>query len=168
METAEQTRYRAIATGVNFLAQDRPELLYIAKEVCRYMGNPTVVAWGKLKRIVRYLVKHPRAVLKFKNQDLPYRIDTYCDSDWSACKRSRKSISGGVVMFGEHMIRAWSLTQAIIALRSGETEYYSLLKGASVSAGIQAICDDIDIYLDNVLHTDSAAAKGMARRKGAG
>ena len=36
---------------------------------------------------------------------------------------------GGMVFIGEHWVKGWSHTQAVIALSSGEAEYYGLVKG---------------------------------------
>ena len=47
----EQTRYRALAARLNFLAVDRPDLLYAAKECARRMSSPRNRDWEALKRI---------------------------------------------------------------------------------------------------------------------
>ena len=35
-------------------------------------------------------------------------------------------------MLGSHMIKGWSTTQSVIALSSGEAEYYGLVRGSSI------------------------------------
>ena len=47
--------------------------------------------------------------------------------------------------FGRHVLKASSSTQAIVALSSGEAEYYGLAKGASVGLGTQAMLVDLGI-----------------------
>ena len=54
--------YRACAARANFLAQDRADIQYATKEVCRGMAKPTQADMVKLKRVVRYLKDSPRAV----------------------------------------------------------------------------------------------------------
>ena len=72
------------------------------------------------------------------------------------------------------MIKAWSATQKVIALSSGEAEYYGLVKGASMAKGTQAIMMDMGLNMKirsmghDTIHTDSSAAKGIATRKGLG
>ena len=39
-------------------------------------------------------------------------------------------------MHGQHMIKSWSSTQALIALSSGEAEYYGLVKAAGAGLGV--------------------------------
>ena len=132
------------------------------------MARPNTSSWGRVRRLGRYLVEHPRAVQIFEHQGLPHKLTIFCDSDWAACKESRKSTSCGCIMLGSHLLRAWSSTQAIIALSSGEAEYYALLKGASAGSGLQAIMDDVGVFLPMCLCTDSAAAKGIVQRRGLG
>ena len=71
-------------------------------------------------------------------------------------------------MMGGHLIKGWSTTQAVIALSSGEAEYYCIVKGASVGLGIRSVLRDLGFNVRLVVHTDSSAAKGMASRKGLG
>ena len=65
---SEHTRFRGLAARANFLAADRPDIVYAAKEICRFMAKPTDLATQAMKRLGRYLKKHPRMVfsLPFK------------------------------------------------------------------------------------------------------
>ena len=104
----------------------------------------------------------------FRWQSATRDLHTYTDSDWAGDKISRKSTSGGVAMLGNHCIKAWSTNQQVIALSSGEAEYYGLVKGASVALGIQSIMRDLGIKTTIQLLTDASAAKGIANRMGLG
>ena len=51
----------------------------------------------------------------------------------------------------------------------GEAEYYGLVKGGSVSIGIQSMAADMGVSLSAiVLKTDASAATGIASRRGLG
>ena len=69
---------------------------------------------------------------------------------------------------GKHVIKSWSLTQSVIALSSGETEYYGLVKGASLAMGTRSFIADLGIDMGIRVRTDSTAAKGIASRTGLG
>ena len=71
-------------------------------------------------------------------------------------------------MLGHHMVKSWSVTQAVIALSSGEAEYYGIVKGSSVGLGIRSVLADLGCKTRLVVCTDSSAAKGMASRRGLG
>ena len=71
-------------------------------------------------------------------------------------------------MFGGTAVRGWSTTQSVIALSSGEAEYYAALKGASVALGFQSMLADLGITAKITLYTDSSAARGIIHRAGLG
>ena len=71
-------------------------------------------------------------------------------------------------MLGQHCVKTWSNTQAIIALSSGEAEYYGVVKAASIGLGCRALLKDLDKKTNIIVHTDAEAAKGIASRMGLG
>ena len=68
------------------------------------------------------------------------------------------------------MIKSWSSSQAVIALSSGEAEYYALVKSASVGTGVESMLGDLGMkYEDKItLKSDASAAIGIANRVGVG
>ena len=128
------------------------------------LSDPTGQDWVKLKRLTRHLKGHPRCVIKDKYQEYHDKLDVWVDSDFAGCKKSRKSISGGVIVFGHCPIKTWSPNQAVIALSSGEAEY-AMVKGASVGIGIVNMLCDLGMDKERIrLKTDSSAALGIAHR----
>ncbi len=71
-------------------------------------------------------------------------------------------------MFGNHALKSWSTTQQVIALSSGEAEYYSMVRGGSMGLGINAIASDLGLSFKVIVKTDASAAQGIASRKGLG
>ena len=132
------------------------------------MSKPTRNDWTKLKRIARYLSQHPRALYKYNFQRRPSYLDVFSDSNWAGCLKTRKSTQGGVCKFGGHCIRSWSSTQSIIALSSGEAEFYGVVKAASIALGHRSMFRDMSLSIYPRLYTDAEAAKGMAARTGLG
>ena len=132
------------------------------------MSKPTTNDMITLKRLGRYLVGKPRLVNCLYSQHTPSDIHCFVDADWAGCVRTRRSTSGGGIRFGKHMIKAWTGTQASIALSSGESEYYALVKGVSQGLGTQALFLDFGISVELHVHTDSSAAKGITERVGLG
>ncbi len=100
-----------------------------------------------------------------KYQENHGEINVWVDSDFAGCRRTRKSTSGGLVMWGNHPLKSWSTTQGIIALSSGEAEYYGMVKGGSIGLGMRAILRDLGIEGKVKIKTDASAAKGIASRK---
>ena len=71
-------------------------------------------------------------------------------------------------MFGASAVKGWSSNQSVIALNSGEAEYYAALKGASSALGFKAMLADLGIESKIILYTDSSAARGIIHRAGLG
>ncbi len=58
---------------------------------------------------------------------------------------TRKSTNGGLIRLLTHLIKSWSNTHSVVALPSGEAEYYGLVRGASIGLGLKAILGDLGI-----------------------
>ena len=72
-------------------------------------------------------------------------------------------------MLGDHLIKTWASTQTVVALSSGEAEYYGVTKGACEGLGIVGLLEDLgDQRVPVEVLTDSSAAKGIASRRGVG
>ena len=56
----------------------------------------------------------------------------------------------------------------MIALSSGEAEYYGMVKAASVGSGMQSVLRDFEINLKLILKSDASAATSIASRRGLG
>ena len=66
---------------------------------------------------------------------------------------------------GNRVIKAWAHTQSVIALSSGEAEYFGMVKGASYSLGLRSLASDLGIDSDQASIercADSSAAAGIA------
>ena len=167
LERSKHTPYRAVVARANYLASDRPDIQFSAKEICRWMSSPTELALRALKRLGRYVVGHRRLVYKYPWQTVN-RIDAYSDTDWSGCPKTRKSTSGGCVMLGKHLIKSWSSTQASVSLSSGEAEFYGVVKAGGTCLGYQSLVKDLGYRLPVRVWTDSIATMGICGRQGLG
>ena len=133
------------------------------------MSEPNQSDWTLLKKLARYLKAHPRQVCMFQYQDAPTELSIIVDTDYGGCKRTRKSTNGGLAMLGKHVIKTWSSTQTVVALSSGEAEYYGVTRGACEGIGILGLIGDLTGHTMKInLSTDSSAAKGIATRRGVG
>ena len=127
LNAKDAQKYRALTARANYLAQDRMDIQYATKEVCRGMCSPTKGDLKKLRRLGRYLKSEPRVVIRYDWQLEQSSISGFSDSDFAGCRRTAKSTSGGVAMIGHHYIKSWSTTQKTIALSSGEAEFTALV-----------------------------------------
>ena len=135
----ELSLYQSLAASLNYFSLDRLDLMYAVKELMRRLSCPSEDDWQKLKRVARYLKTVPRLVMRFPWRPLSNTIRVYTDADHAGCLRTRKSTSGGVVVWGEALLKAWSRTQTLIALSSGESELAAVTKAAAEALGVQSV-----------------------------
>lgn len=127
LDDARKT-YRGTSARMNYLAMDRADIGYAAKELSRKMQNQTAADEVRMKRVLRYLQGRPRGAYLFRWQYPCDDLKCQVDSDWAGCTRTKRSTSGGVLFRGLHCLGQWSRTQATIALSSGEAELNAALK----------------------------------------
>ena len=122
----------------------------------------------RLKHLVRCLIGVPRLPFRYEWQALPDHMTIYTDSNFAGCAATRRSTSGGVVMFGKHCVKTWSSTQPTVSLASAEAELQGIANGGTNGLGIQAVANDLGIALNIHILTDASAAIGIVKRRGLG
>jgi cbb3-type cytochrome oxidase subunit 1 len=90
----------------------------------------------------------------------PGVIEVLVDSDWAGCPVTRRSTSGGVMIVFGMCIKAWSVTQKIVARSSGEAELYAAVRGASEALGLRSMARELGWSWTIRMWTDSSACKG--------
>ena len=83
-------------------------------------------------------------------------MEVICDSDWSAHKLTRSTISAGCIFLAGNWIHSYAKTQKNITLSSTEAEYVALVSGASEGLLLKAAVEHLTgeqgklvIYGDN-------------------
>ena len=116
--------FRKLAGTTLYLSLDRPTIQFAVNDITSGMAKPLRLHMHRLRRLGRYLMKHPSETWNFEYQEAPKELVVYTDSDWASDTRSRKMIETSC---------AW---QSTAALSSGEAEYYALTRG--VAAGVMS------------------------------
>ena len=132
------------------------------------MSAPTRAHLRMLKRIGRYLLAKPRVAVQYKWQYEQTYLEAIGDSDHAQCPVTRKNTNGGIIRVGQHSLTAWSTTQSVPALSTGESEYYAMVKTAAEGLGVQSGIFDLGTDLELRTWSDSSAAIGVANRQGTG
>ena len=65
LKEQDNRAFRELAARANYLAQDKPDIQYATKEICRGICTPTRGDLRRLRRLGRYLVDHRRVVLQY-------------------------------------------------------------------------------------------------------
>lgn len=62
----DATRYRSIVGALQYLTLTRLDISFSVNKVCQFLHCPTMVHWGAVKRILRYLQGTVKLGLKTK------------------------------------------------------------------------------------------------------
>eukprot|EP00435_Cladocopium_sp_Y103_P016599 s3099_g4.t1 len=168
LDAKDSQRYRSLVMRCNYLALDRPDICFSSKELARKMQAPTKGSWNGLKRLARYLGGQPRLLWKYEDQPEQNKLHIHTDSDDAGCNETRKSTSCGALYHGKHLLKFYSSTQHVIALSSGESEFYAGVKAGSTLLGGLATMMDLGCEFAGELIFDATAAKAMMQRRGHG
>ena len=96
----------------------------------------------------------------FKHQEMPMELKAVVGSDFAGGNKGRQSTSGGLLRMGAHVVKTWVTTQSVIALHSGEADYYAMVKGVSQGLGMKSLLADMGIKVSLGADTYSSAAMG--------
>ena len=169
LEGDSVTTFRSCAAILNYLALDRADLQFAAKELMRHLAEPRAGDESRLKRTVRYLQGKTRLVLRFPWHHGSANLKGFVDGNFAGCVWTRKSTSAGALMWGKLCLKTWSKTQATIALSSGESELAAVVRGATEMFGLQSVFADFGFHnIRLALCSDATAAIGIVDREGLG
>ena len=107
------------------------------------MSKPTEASWAKLTCLVRYLCGRQRAVAKLHWQEQSGAIDVYSDANRAGCCASRKSTSGGAVLWGGCCLKSYSKTQNTVAQSSAESELIAIVRASTEAIGLISLAEDL-------------------------
>ena len=122
LDAESATMYRALSARVNYLANDKPDIAFTAKELCRDFWKPTAKSVEKLKMCVRYLCHKPRLVYNYPFHDPASQLTTYVDIDFAGDVETRRSTSCGAIFRENYLLDQYYQTQTTIAFSSAEAE----------------------------------------------
>jgi hypothetical protein len=102
-------------------------------------------------------------------EDPERSLELLTDSDWAGDASSRRSCSGGFVLWHGVPLTCWSKLQSNVALSSGEAELNGAVKAMSEGLGaLHLIRELVGEECRVSLCTDASACKGILLRQGSG
>jgi len=122
----------------------------------------------QLKRLARYLRGTSGYAVALPKAGSCETLLCYSDADQSGCKVTRRSVSSGVLELGGATLFAYSRTQKVVSLSSGESEYYAAVDCACEAIFFRKVLAFLGFQCIARLLLDSAAAIGISRRQGVG
>ncbi|KAL3578414.1 hypothetical protein D5086_019918 [Populus alba] len=118
----DDTYYKQIVGSLMYITTTRPDIMFGASFISRFMANPTEGHLQVAKRILRYLKGTINYGIYYKkNEDK--QLIAYTDSDYAGDITDRKSTSGYVFMLSGGAVSWASKKQPIVTLSTTEAEF---------------------------------------------
>ena len=126
LEYADSKLFQSAAGTLLYHSADDPRVQYETNVVMSDMAKPTKLGQHRLVRVVRYLKGAGMVRWQFRFQKPPIRLYGLCDSDQAGDTVRRRSVSCMHVFGGSSLVETESWRHAVIALSSGESEFYAI------------------------------------------
>ena len=101
------------------------------RDLARDVSKPTECTEFVLQRGCRFLLGSGRCIWPFHQLNAPTTLRGYSVTEWAGCFRTDGTTSCSTLFRGQHMVGLFSTTQNVVALSSGDSEYYGLVKTCS-------------------------------------
>lgn len=152
----EGSTFRSLIGSLLYLTATRPDLMFSASLLSRFMQSPSQKHFGVAKRVLRYLKGTANYGIYYTNVEDATLIG-YSDSDWAGCLDDYKSTSGYVFSFGSGAFTWNSRKQDIVAQSTAEAEYVAAASTANQAIWLRKILFDLQqpeeepttIFVDN-------------------
>ena len=132
------------------------------------MSRPLVIRMLRLRRCVRFLKGHRTLEWQYDYQVMPRQVLYEVDSDWAEDEETRKSTNSIYGFFGVHLLETQVAAQAVIALSSGEAEFYAIGRGAASAIMMRLFYGECGVAVKSQVCSDSNAGRAIASRIGSG
>ena len=171
LDADESAKFRK-ATGILlYFSFDRPDIQRSTMMSAKRLRQPLECDMVRLKRVVRYLKGKPdmgQWLPKPDNDPGVVVIDGWVDTDWAADPETRKSVTGQIIDIDGCPMASKVGQQSLLGQSSGESEFIGMHSVACDMVMFRNLYGWLGFRVEWRLLSDSAAAKGMACRRGVG
>ncbi|CAL8176394.1 unnamed protein product [Prunus armeniaca] len=140
-EQADESLYRQVVGSLLYLTATRPDIMFVASLLARFMHGPTRKHMGTTKRVLRYIQGTLDYGIAYERGKEAVLIG-YCDSDWSGSEDDMKSTSGYAFHLGSGVFSWASVKQSSVALFTAEAEYVSAAEATAQAMWLRFVLSD--------------------------
>ncbi|XP_075486223.1 secreted RxLR effector protein 161-like [Primulina tabacum] len=134
--------YRSIFGSLLYLSSTRPDIMFSASLLSRFMQTPSKIHFGVAKRVLRYIKGTTDFGLWFSKLESG-NLQGFSDSDWAGSIDDSKSTSGYCFSFGSGVFSWNSKKQEMVAQSSAEAEYISAANAANQTVWLRKVLTDL-------------------------
>lgn len=146
-----------------YLTTSRPDIAYIVNHLSQFLHKPRVPHLCALQRVLRYLKGTPFQGL-FYPSDSTLQLVAYSDSDWGACLKSSRSVTGICLMPGNSLVTWVSRKQKVVSKSTAEAELRALADAICEISWLQLLLSELHVsqVAPIIIHCDNQAALDIA------
>ncbi|KAI5334234.1 hypothetical protein L3X38_024367 [Prunus dulcis] len=138
---ADEENYRKLVGSLLYLTATRPDVMYAASLLARYMHGLSNKHYGTAKRVLRYVKGTLDYGLMYEKGKKAVLMGYY-DSDWGGSIEDSKSTSGYAFSFGSGVFSWASVKQNCVALSTTEAEYVSASEATTQAIWLRFVLED--------------------------
>lgn len=156
--------YRSLVGGLLYLTATRPDLMFSASYLSRYLKEPNVDHLKEAKRVLRYIKGTTNMGLHFTAVENPQLIG-YSDSDWGGCKEDLKSTTGYCFSIGSAIFSWQTSKQHTIAQSTAEAEYMAMCAATNQASWLKRLLEDLGFRNQEgvTIYSDSQSAIAIGK-----
>nr|GEV02191.1 retrovirus-related Pol polyprotein from transposon TNT 1-94 [Tanacetum cinerariifolium] len=114
--------YTSMIGSLMYLTSSRPNIMFSVCTCVKFQVAPKVSHLHVVKRIFRYLKRHPKLGLWYPKDSL-FDLVAYTNSEYAGASLDRKSTSGGCEFLGCRLISWQCKKKTVVATSTTEAEY---------------------------------------------
>ena len=126
----EQERFRSVLGKLSWFSMTAPTLSFFVSWLSTFQSKPTVRGLKAMGHILKYAKTFRGTVQAFGGENAMEwngtgpKVVAIIDASWS-----RKSVAGGIVVWGGSLLKSWSRRIVVPCLSSAEAELFAMVEG---------------------------------------
>ena len=156
--------YREAVGSLMYLATcTKPDIAYAVSYLARNVACPTIENVNGIKRLLRYIRGTASTGITLGGTGLT--LEAYADADFANDVKSRRSISGNLLMMVNGPVQWSSRRQPCIALSTVEAKYISLSSVAQTTVWMRGLLTELGEQQQSAtkIHEDNQGAIALAK-----
>ncbi|XP_017980980.1 PREDICTED: uncharacterized mitochondrial protein AtMg00810-like [Theobroma cacao] len=134
--------YRSLVGCLLYLTASRPDIMYAASVLSRYMQKSSEFHFIAAKRVLRYVKGTMNFGLKFSKKSSNNLLG-YCDSDWAGSLEDSRSTTGFCFSFGSAMFTWNCKKRDVVAQSTAEAKYIAATIATNHALWLRKMLKDI-------------------------
>ena len=143
----------------------RPDLAVAVGVLSKFMSNPGLEHWKRVKRVFRYIQGTLNYGLLYTSDGSEPVLSGYSDADWGGDLTTRRSTTGYVFQIDKNTVSWCSKRQGCVSKSTTEAEYVALSTACQEGIWLRRLLDEISIkqHDPTVIYEDNQGAIQLSK-----